>query len=253
MSIQGTRIARGIVGGKRLDKVFGFSDNVGTLEEDLWEGKLATPSEPNMTYLVVAEKLKLKSTSDQDKPGGTGITHTFIDGVSDNYEFVSETVEMNGTTDVETVNTYLGVNNFRTTLANSLGVTNVGILTAHSVGTSKLQSLIQIGKGASFSSHFFTPKGQVGIIKGLFFTGEKNAEYFLEFVGVFGAGTGLPISQGTSIPLIFFNTFIRLEYIEDPIFIPEQSRLRIIISSDSGPTNKLSGSYSVELAMKGIT
>jgi hypothetical protein len=113
------QVARGLVGGHSLVNIFGYQAAIGTTSICVWENAApyVFPESPVQLILV--------STSAAD----TGISK-FITGLDDNYEPISETVVINGTTPVTTVNQYLRINNVRTTSGNAVGtvtLTNGGI------------------------------------------------------------------------------------------------------------------------------
>jgi hypothetical protein len=113
------QVARGLVAGHSLVNIFGYQAAVGTTSICVWENAApyVTPDGPVQLILV--------STSNAD----TGISK-LITGLDANYEPVSETVVINGTTPVTTVNQYLRINNVRTTSGNAVGtvtLTNGGI------------------------------------------------------------------------------------------------------------------------------
>ena len=77
---------------------FGFNDAVGSSAETIWSvgGTYTFPS--TATALTVVSS----SANDDGNPVGTGARTVTIEGLDANYLPVSETVTMNGTTDVTT-------------------------------------------------------------------------------------------------------------------------------------------------------
>jgi hypothetical protein len=96
------------------------------------------------------------STDDDGSPVGTGARTVYIEGLNGSYNVVSETVTLNGTTNVPTVNSYLYVNQFYVATVGSGGV-NAGEITAK-VSTT-LYDLIAVGYNQRTTAHYCVPAG----------------------------------------------------------------------------------------------
>jgi hypothetical protein len=91
--------------------VEGFSDinkfaraTVGASEISIWDGNTAYP------WITTASKLKISSDDAADTATtGTGAWTVIVYGLDANYNEINEVLEMNGTTEVETENTYIRV------------------------------------------------------------------------------------------------------------------------------------------------
>ena len=108
--------------------------------EDVWEGG------GNYPLLAAASQLEVVSTSASDAAAGTGARTVLIQGLDANWLPISETVTLNGTTPVTTVNSYLRVNLMTTTSAGS-GGQNAGDLTLRVAGGGTTQSIARAGYG----------------------------------------------------------------------------------------------------------
>jgi hypothetical protein len=104
------QVARGLVGGHSLVNIFGYQAAIGTTSICVWENATA------YVYPSSAVKMTMVSTSATD----VGITK-FISGLDINYNPISESINVNGTTPVTTVNNYFRINNVRTTAGNAVG------------------------------------------------------------------------------------------------------------------------------------
>jgi hypothetical protein len=84
---------------------FGHNDAVGTTEEVIWTAG------NGYTYLSAAETLQVSSSDadDDGSPAGTGARTILICGLDTNWAELEETVILNGTTSVETTNSFLRV------------------------------------------------------------------------------------------------------------------------------------------------
>jgi len=99
---------------------FGINTAVGTTNETVWIGS------NTYTFPAAASVLKVSSSSANDaSPSGTGAQTILIEGLNAAYEAVSETVSLNGQTEVNTTNSYLRVNKMTVLTAGS-GGTSVG-------------------------------------------------------------------------------------------------------------------------------
>lgn len=81
------------------------------------------------------------SDSVNDTAAGTGARTVFISGLDSNYDVISETVTLNGTSAVQTVRSYLRVNSFLIMSAGS-GKTNAGSITLRVTGGGSTQALM---------------------------------------------------------------------------------------------------------------
>jgi hypothetical protein len=104
------QVARGLITGHSLVNIFGYQAAVGTTSICVWENPVA------YVYPATAVPMTIVSTSAAD----VGITK-FISGLDINYEPISESIVINGTTPVVTANNYFRINNARTTIGNAIG------------------------------------------------------------------------------------------------------------------------------------
>lgn len=115
---------------------FGFNDAVGASSETIWSvgGTYTFPSTATALTVVSA------STDDDGSPVGTGARTVTIVGLDANYAPVTETVTMNGTTNVTTTQTFLRVNEAYVATAGSTG-SNVGAITIANTTPTTLASI----------------------------------------------------------------------------------------------------------------
>lgn len=98
---------------------FGINTAVGTSAETIWIGGGV------YTFPAAASVLKVSSASATDDKDSTGAHTVLIEGLNASYEAVSETVTLEGQTQVDTTNSYLRVNKMTVLTAGS-GGTSVG-------------------------------------------------------------------------------------------------------------------------------
>ena len=137
------QVARGQITMHRSFCQFGINTAVGTSNETVWIGSNA------YTFPAAASVLKVSSSSASDTAAGTGARTVLIEGLNAAYEAVSETVSLDGQTQVDTTNSYIRVN-------------KMIVLTAGSGGTSV--GNIYAGTGAAVSGVPPTVVNQTGIL-----------------------------------------------------------------------------------------
>lgn len=156
VSVQGAyepfnlQVARNQIAGHSAVTIFGYNGDLDTSEESVW------PDGGTVPHPTVASVLDIVSTSTDDDAAGTGARTIFISGLDGNYNVVSETVILDGTTTVATVNSYLYVNQLYVVTAGTGGV-NAGEITAK-VGAT-LYDLIAVGYNQRTTAHYCVPAG----------------------------------------------------------------------------------------------
>lgn len=99
------QVARGQVDGHSTVNIYGYQPSIGTTFIPVWENATA------YTFPTVASVMNVTGT-DADT------AKILISGLNANYEITSETVTLNGTTPVQTVNQYFRINNMQVTSDN---------------------------------------------------------------------------------------------------------------------------------------
>ena len=107
-----------------------------------------------------AVALDVSSDSINDTFGGNGSWTLFLEGLDDAYHTINESLMMNGTTVVETVNEFWRLNRATVIRSGSFN-TNVGTITIARTSTIPFGtwSIVAPGVGVSRNSHFTTPRG----------------------------------------------------------------------------------------------
>jgi hypothetical protein len=163
-----TRVAQGTVPGYSSFSVFGYNPDVDQTEETIWPDGGLIPHPTTDSQLTIVST----STDDDGSPAGTGARTVYIEGLDENYEIVSETVTMNGTTGVTTTNSYMYVNQFYVATAGSGGA-NAGEITAK-VSTT-LYDLIATGYNTRTTAHYCVPAGYTAyMLEGVFTAGQDS-------------------------------------------------------------------------------
>jgi hypothetical protein len=156
----GLQVSRGQIQGHSTVIVFGYNPDVDTSEETIW------PAGGLIPHPTVASVLKISSSDANDTSAGTGAQTVYIEGVDGNFNVVSETVELNGQTAVNTTNLYLYVNSFYVATVGSGGANagniNAGTGTVISGVPAVLYDIIAIGYNQRTTGHYCVPAGFTG-------------------------------------------------------------------------------------------
>jgi len=178
------QVARGLVPGHTALSIFGYNPDVDTAEESVW------PDGGTVPHPAAESQLTIVSTdaADDGSPAGTGARTVYIEGLDGDYNVVSETITLNGTTGVTTTNSYLYVNQFYVVSVGSGGA-NAGEITAK-VSTT-LYDIIAIGYNQRTTAHYCVPAGYTayltsGIITAGQASGSTSITAFLKQHGLDG-------------------------------------------------------------------
>jgi hypothetical protein len=124
------QVARGQITGHSTVNIYGANATISTAYVPVWEDVTA------YTYPVAAAKMNLASSA----AGDTSAT-VLIRGLDASYNMISETLALNGTTAVETVNSYLRIN-------------SIGVASGSPTGTITLKDLTDTTTYAKITATF---------------------------------------------------------------------------------------------------
>lgn len=141
------QVSRGQIMGHQTLSLFGYQAAVGNTSIPVWENASA------YTYPTSATTLTVVSTSASDNTSAT----ILISGLDANFAPISETIALNGTSGVTTVNSYLRVNSLLMTSPGTSQTTNVGTITVKQSSNTLAQ--INIGVSKSQSTIYTVPAG----------------------------------------------------------------------------------------------
>ena len=172
------QVGRGQITGHSVVHVFGFNPDVDTNEETVWpiDGLLGHPSSPTV--------MKISSSSTDDDATGTGARTVFIEGVNGTGGLLTETVILDGQTEVNTVNSYDAIERMVVLTVGS-GGKNAGIIYA---GTGTVTAgvpavpygVIGAGENNSMVGHWTCPTGYTGyLVEGKFTVGPTSGNQYV--------------------------------------------------------------------------
>lgn len=202
-------VSRGLVqNSSRLQKV-GFSSTITTAFQTIWnENSL-------MVFPTSAAVLTVSSSSANDTSAGTGARTVTISGLDSGYNTISEIVILNGQTAVNTVNSYLRVNNISVTTAGSGGV-NAGVIyigtgTVTAGKPATIYNSVAVGYNRSLSAFTTIPTGSTGYLLQILSSTDtagtqiqiltKTSTGLVNVARVFQMGVGAGSIQDYSLPV----------------------------------------------------
>lgn len=123
--------------------------------------------------LISAELMNLSSSDPNDTALGIGARTVFISGLDGDYKKINEVVEMNGTTNAVTANSYLRVFSLVVKTAGS-SLRNEGVIKAISANSVTVQSSILSNVSMSKGLHYTVPSGKILMTNQIEFTATKT-------------------------------------------------------------------------------
>lgn len=211
---------------------FGTRSNVtaGT-ESVIWEGPTA-----QYPYLSIAEILKVSSSSTSDTSTGTGMRTIKLYGLDGNYNEITETVTLLGTTVVPTVSSFLRIYRIEGMTCGT-AYTNLGTISVtNNAGTSVL-AVVNPSDGQTLMTIWTVPLGKKAyLVKGATSTNSNKGAQISIFVRKLNGGILFPwqikyrgflFSGGQDIPL------------QIPFALPEKTdiEMRALTPTSAGTTS----------------
>lgn len=167
------QVARGFIEGHRTVTVFGYNGDVDTSEVTVW------PLSSIITHPAAALQMKVSSTSANDTSAGTGARTVVIQGLDANYVEISETVTLNGQTEVLTAQSFFRINYAYVATAGSTNSAagdiyfGTGTVTAGVPAT--VYNIIKYDFNNTVTGHYTIPAGYSGYLsQGLFSAGQAS-------------------------------------------------------------------------------
>jgi hypothetical protein len=156
----GVEVARGRISGQSEILKFGRNQDVDTAAaEDVWDGGGTwVPPTAARVHAVVSS-----STADDGAPAGTGAQTVTVLGLDDSYLEISETVTLDGTTPVNTVNSYRMIYRMYVTVAGSGGV-NAGNITATAATDATITAQISTGFNQTLMAIYQVPANKTAYV-----------------------------------------------------------------------------------------
>lgn len=162
-------VARGNIPGVSLLSKFGRNPDVDVGTEDVWsQGGIWVPPTTARVHAIV-------SSSASDASAEVRARTVSVNGLNGSYVDTTETVTLNGTTPVNTVNSFVIIHRMIVLTAGS-SATNVGTITATAATDATVSCAIVIGKAQTQFCIYQIPTGYTG--------------YLFKYGGSINGGTG---------------------------------------------------------------
>lgn len=161
------QIAEGAIADHSAVRRFGMNDDVGAAWETVY-----TLSDL-YTYLTAAEQLKIKSSSLSDNITGTGARTLFIQGLDGNYNRISETINLAGTSYVTTTKSYLRCYMAYVVTSGAIG-SNAGNIEIWNNAEAHQLDELPLGDGQLHTAGFTVPAGTTFYATDYFFGEATN-------------------------------------------------------------------------------
>jgi len=161
-------VSRGKIAGISGVNKFGRSTDVDNgVKTDIWDRANAADAQPIWVAptSAVIHNIVSSSASDDGSPPGTGARTIEVFGLTDfDTKEVSETITLNGITNVPTVNSYVVIHRMEVLTKGATNV-NVGTITATGVGGGNpITAQINIGEGQTLMAIYAIPSVQIAFM-----------------------------------------------------------------------------------------
>jgi len=190
-------------------------------------------------WIATAAQMKVSSSATADDAGSTGATAIVIYGLDASYELATETLVLDGRTQVTSVNTYIRINKARCTTAGTGGV-NAGDVYVYTGAASSgvpdvsttVYAKIPAGEGTSSGCVFTVPEAHAGLVYAIGGSHDsgKRVMFTLEM---------RPTSSGCWQEIYRFENDAEHTYVPFrlPLVLDERADLRLrALSDDTGST-----------------
>ena len=148
------QVAKGNISGTVSLYKFGVNPDVNGTEEDIWSVGGTYSFATNASTRIV------NSSSGNDiNSSGTGAHQVFVQGLDENWDLASETVNLNGTNNVTTSNQYRRVFRAYVVSAGS-GGTAAGTISIRQTGGGTIMAQIPVGENQTLMSIYTVPAGK---------------------------------------------------------------------------------------------
>ena len=229
-------VARGVVSGYSHVNKFGRNQDVDAGTEDLWaQGGLYVEA-------TAASVVNFVSSSAADAAAGTGARTISVTGLNGSNVEVTETITLNGTTNVPTVNSYNFISRVIVLTAGSGGA-NAGTITGTATGGgTPLLISVAIGINQSQIGIYKVPAGKSAYISswgGSFYSATAGAQVELRLLikpsgGVFNLKDNINLFTGGATAFIKQKT--------PPIVAPASSIIKIQVVT-ANANNDVNGNF----------
>lgn len=149
-------VNQGLITGQSMMHKFGASTTVTSTERDVWNA----PTNVDLVFQTVAAQYDIVSADVNDDVAGTGARTITLEGLDADFNELSETINLDGTTLVTTIGSFIRLNRAKIYDVGTYGGTNAGLITIRVTGSGDPQGYITAGKGQTRKAHYTIPAGK---------------------------------------------------------------------------------------------
>jgi len=211
---QNDLIARGLVRGASHINKFGFNDQIPTTFEVIAVGSA------NFTYPTTAGVVTVTSDEGADDLASTGARTVKLEGLDGNYNQVSVTIDMDGTNNVVTTQTFLRLFRMSVETAGSTGGAE-GTITA-TIGGNEIARIDPNYDNQSLQANYTIPADKVGLLKRIQATSTKDNKAAM--VGLFTKEPGSVFKVKQLIEVYRNSVVVDFPI---PLLIPEKTDIEL--------------------------
>ena len=241
------QVARGQITMHSSIQKFGYSTVIDGTNYPIWNVAA------NRTYLTTASVMKVSSSSASDASAGTGARTVLVEGLDQNYNYISDTITLNGQTSVNTTNSYLRVQHITTLTAGSggknAGVIYVGTGTVTAGVPAVIHELVPIGYNTELSGVYTVPAGYTAYLYQGGMTSQSNGNNFLTATLTY-SNQGSP--WVTPAVTVFTSDMVDYNFTY-PLMLPEKTDLEARASVSAGTSSVTSFFFLVLVKNDGQT
>ena len=218
----------------------GINNSVGTAVSTIWTGS-ATYAFP-----AAATVMKVSSANAADvDTSGTGAWKVLVTGLDSSYAVISETVNLNGQTAVNTTNSYLRINSLEVTAAGTgntaAGIIYIGTGTVTSGVPANVYGIIPAAYNQSTQAVYTVPAGYTAYLSSYTFTSAYASATPVACSGFFVIYTGsIPVIEATA-RMNSGNSFDR--HFDCPLPIAAQTDIEMRCAASTGSVAVMTGEF----------
>lgn len=235
-------IAKGNIPKHSLLTRLGHNTDVDTGTAEDLQGQGGTYTAP-----TAARVHAIASTSVNDTSAGTGMRTALVYGINGSYARITETVTMDGTTPVNTVNSYLHIHLMQNTSSGSLGI-NQGVITATAAVDATVTCQIDALEGQSAQGVYLVPAGYKAYIVKLRARMNNSTANSAATMSLFTLPFGLGWQQKTQIGINNSgSSYVELDLSKAPYIVPGKSFIKLRCMSVTNNNTDIQGEYDIIL------
>lgn len=222
------QVARGLIAGHSTVNIYGYQPSVAQTFIPLWENATA------YTYPVAATTMNLA--------GSNGDTATIlISGLNALYELTSESVVLNGTTPVTTVNSYLRINSMSVSVGSATNP--AGVVTLKDLTNTTIYAQINAGVGRTQAAIYTVPAGYTFYLSRVDLNTSLNGNNFVTYRNRSASVTGV-VTLTQQAP--FATVYNAQRVMPRPFVEKTDIQLQALVNSSTGAVSVSAEGYLVK-------